>query len=159
MSHLRVTRALSILGLGVLISACSPPNEQPSDLKVDTATGVRTTAATTDTPTSAAAGSTVSAADLPGVIDCVGTPELRPDRLALACADNNDRIVDITWSEWTPTGAEGTATRETNDCDPSCAQGSIERTRNVEVELSEPVESSQGLVFTRLIVDGETVIL
>ena len=155
MTFPRHTRALSILGLGVLISACSPPNEQPSDLKVATATEF------VAAPTSPArvTGTPVDPASLPGFIDCVGSPELRPGRLALACADNNDRLIDITWDEWTASSASGTATRETNDCDPSCARGTFERTRGVEVELSEPVHSPQGLVFTRLVVDGDDIIL
>lgn len=145
----RRTRAVSILGLGVLVSACSPPNEQPSERKIDTATSFAAAPTSASTP--------VDPESLPGVIECVGTPELRPDSLALACADDHDRLIDIRWSQWTGDEAAGTATRETNDCEPSCARGSVARTRGVEVELSEPVQSPQGLVFTRVVVDGQTI--
>lgn len=162
MTFPRHTRALSILGLGVVVSACSPPNEQPSERKIDTATAYVASPASPTSSTSSAATSTSSArvdpASLPGVIECVGTPELRPESLALSCADDHDRLVDIRWSQWTGDEAVGTATRETNDCDPDCARGTVEKTRDVEVELSEPVQSPQGLVFTRVVVDGETIV-
>ncbi|MDO5512980.1 hypothetical protein [Corynebacterium sp.] len=137
------TQASVILGLGVLLAACSPPNEQPSDLKVDTATVFRATPATT---TSAAAG------PRPGVIECVGAPEFEPTSLALSCADDDDRLVGIDWESWTSTSATGTATRETR------RQGRTERTRDVEVRLHDPVNSPQGLVYSRVTVDDDEVI-
>lgn len=137
-----------LIGLGVVVSACSPPQEQPSDVKVDTATSFRAA------PASQAVSSTSAApAPLPGVIECVGAPEFEPESLALACADDDDRLVDITWDTWTPEKATGTAVRETTE------RGRTERTRDVEVELSEPVRSPQGLVFTRVTVDDEEIIL
>lgn len=155
MTFPRHTRALSILGLGVLISACSPPNERPSDLKIDTATEFVAAPA----PTSSTTGRPVDPLSLPGVIECVGSPEMRPPSLALACADANDLLTNITWDEWTTTSASGTAVRETNNCEPNCARGRFEKTRGVEVELSEPVRSPQGLVFTKLVVDGDVIVL
>lgn len=139
-----------IIGLGVVLSACTPPNENPSDLKVDTAT---------EFVASPASSSLAVPADLPGVIDCVGTPEHSPDSLSLACADDNDRLVDIEWTDWDEESAVGTATRETNDCTPSCAAGSVEETDNVEVELSDPVAGSGGEVFSTITVDGRDIIL
>lgn len=158
MSRIFARKGAAVVGaaaLALALAACSPPNEQPSDLKVDTATEfvAAPSRATSSTSTP------VDPASLPGVIECVGSPELRPGSLALTCADANDRLIDITWDEWTATSASGTATRETNDCDPDCARGTFGKTRGVEVELSEPVRSPQGLVFTRLVVDGDVIVL
>lgn len=134
------TRALTLIGLGVVVSACSPPQEQPSDIKIDTATSFR--AAPTSPTTS-----------LPGIIECVGAPEFEPKSLALACADDDDRLVDITWEIWTREKATGTAVRERKE------RGRTELTRDVAVELSEPVHSPQGLVFTRITVNDEEIVV
>ncbi|GAB3694692.1 hypothetical protein [Corynebacterium nasicanis] len=131
------TRALFLLGLGVVVSACSPPHEQASALKVDTATATRVTPTAT------------TAAPLPGVIDCVGAPEHQPATLALSCLNDEDKLVDISWERWSSTTAVGTAVRETGST----------RTRDVRVELSAPVTTSQGLVFSAIAVDDREVLL
>ncbi|MDO5668546.1 MAG: hypothetical protein Q4G50_00935 [Corynebacterium sp.] len=139
MTHTFCTRAGLILGLGVFLSACSPPNEQPSDVKVDTATPGRT----------APVAQSKQATQLPGVIECVGTPELEPSTLALSCTDGTDRLVQIEWDTWTTDSATGTAVRETGS----------QRTRDVQVTLSEPVPTSQGLAFSQVVVDGRVIVL
>lgn len=119
-------------GLGAVLSACSPPNEQPSHLKVDTP----------PRPT------VVAAAELPGFIDCLGAPEHRPTQLSLTCMGADDRLVEVRWTRWESDAATGSGVRRTG-----------EDSRRVSVELSGPVQSPQGLVFSRLSVNGEPVIL
>ncbi|GAB2505395.1 hypothetical protein CATRI_04125 [Corynebacterium atrinae] len=145
------TFATAAAALSLVLAACTPPNENPSDLKVDTATQFQA-------PTSSARP-TLDTANLPGVIDCVGTPDYEPTTLSLACAGNNDRLFNIDWETWTEESATGIASRETNTCDPTCADGTFETTRNVEVELSAPIQGPNGLVFTALTVDGEPIVI
>ncbi|APT84430.1 hypothetical protein [Corynebacterium aquilae] len=158
-------------GIGVValaIAACSPPGEVDSDKFVDTATGVAkptvtsTAAASSDskeTTTSTAATSTAAAdSDLPGYINCVGTPEQRPDEISLACGDNNDVLRDIKWTDWTATSAAGTATRVTNDCLPNCADGKTVNKPGVKVVLSNPFETVNGASFTQVAIDGVVVL-
>lgn len=142
-----------IIGLGVVLSACSPPNENPSDRKVDTATEFVAAPTSSGTSSSTPATLTVSA-DLPGVIDCVGTPEHAPDSLSLSCTGDDDRVVDIEWTDWDEETAVGTATRETRT-----AGGSVSTTDDVEVELSDPVAGSGGEVFSTITVDGRDIVL
>ena len=144
MTHTFHTRAGVILGLGVLLAACSPPNEQPSDLKVDTATPGRSVP-----PSDVQAAATAEDEEIPGVIECVGTPEFEPATLALSCTDDSDRLVQIDWDTWTEDSATGTAVREAGG----------KRTRGVEVTLSEPVITSQGLVFSQVTVDDRVIVL
>lgn len=134
-TRVRCAAFIGAVGLGAVLSACSPSNERPSELKVDTATGF-------------VAGHGADPADLPGFIDCVGEPEHRPGSLPLTCLDDGDRLADVRWRTWTADSAEGTATRETGDT-----------TRKVTVELSGPVQSPQGPVFSELAVDGDDIIL
>ncbi|RNE48536.1 hypothetical protein [Corynebacterium alimapuense] len=145
--HLHTTAqvlvAFSAVGLGFGLSACSPPNENPSTLKVDTATAVKGPSTTM----------TNIASNMPGVIDCVGTPEVAPEELSLDCTDDSDRIVDIEWSEWTEEIASGTATRQSSD-----STGDVD-TSEVTVELSDPASGGSGLAFSTLLVDGQTIIL
>lgn len=145
------TLAITAAVLGLALAACTPPNENPSDLKVDTATQFKA-------PTSSARPD-FDTANLPGVIDCAGTPDFEPDTLSLACAGNNDRLFDIDWETWTAETATGVASRETNTCDPTCADGTFETTEDVEVELSAPIQGVNGLVFTALTVDGEPIVI
>lgn len=158
----RLATALAVSACAAIV-ACSPPHEVDSDKWVDTATDV---AAPTVTPTAsaaksseaAAASSTAVASDLPGYTNCVGSPEQRPDEISLACGDNNDVLQEITWTEWTPVSATGTATRVTNDCTPNCADGKTQKTEDVKVVLSNPYDTVSGPSFTQVVVDGVVVL-
>ncbi|MFP7366429.1 hypothetical protein SFC07_11760 [Corynebacterium callunae] len=138
------TAAVAALAL----AACTPPHQQDSDQKVATATGV-------EAPTSHATASTVAvAANAPGYIDCVGAPEQQPATISLNCLDNSEQLTEIKWEAWGTTSATGTATRVVTS-----ATGEKTETADVDVELSFPTESSQGLVFAQVSVDGEVITL
>lgn len=132
----------------VALVACSP-NEIDSELKVPTATGVSLPSK------NVFATSTVTAdEDAPGYIDCVAAPIQQPAEISLNCAMDIDRLTDISWSEWDADSATGAGTRIVTTAD-----GQETETEDVEVELSFPTESSQGLVFTQVTVDGQVLFL
>ncbi|MEZ2122386.1 hypothetical protein [Corynebacterium sp. CCM 9203] len=179
------TRTLAAVAAATLaLAACSPPHEVPTEDRVVTATelsspasiekdsatpsstttkhGDSNTLSSTTTSTSDASTSiTTSDADaddsLPGVINCVSAPTQRPTTLNLACSGNEDRLVDIVWLTWGTEEATGTATRITNTCDPTCVDGKKRTTPDVDVVLNLPRNTPQGIAFTQIIVDGETI--
>lgn len=128
---------ISVLGLGVglAVSACGPATSSAA-----AGTGVASTAASTpvgtvapsSTPATASssapapAGSTVTRVPIDRSFvlwNCENKPEVRPTSFVLACADGNDRLVDMHWTNWTPAGAAGTVVQYLNDCTPNCAIG------------------------------------
>lgn len=147
------------------LAACTPPNENPSDIKVDTATEYdgpheaetrpasgtdedTTTANGTDEDADAEAEDTdVAAAELPGFIDCVGTPAEEPEVITLDCVTYADQITNIEWEEWGEDEAVGTGLR----------LSTLGQEDDVEVVLSSLTTTPQGLVFSQIAVDGEIV--
>lgn len=138
------------------LAACTPPNENPSDVKIDTATeysgpvGTPTAEAAAEETTEAttpATGTAAAGAQAPGFIDCVAAPVEEPTTITLNCADGSDQLINIEWTEWDEESAVGTATRQS----PEGAQ------EDVDVLLSLPTTSPQGLVFTQITVDGVLV--
>jgi hypothetical protein len=59
------------------------------------------------------------------VIDCTGSPVVRPKTFLLACADGNDRLAKMDWADWDSGYAMGTGVQVLNDCSPSCARGTF----------------------------------
>lgn len=164
MTALRKTLLIGTASLvAVGLSACTPPGEVDSTVKVDTAQSFsaptkaadssEASATTTTTTTTTATTTEVPKSELPGYINCVGSPSTEPDAIALSCLNDHDSLKDIKWSTWTKEEAIGVGTREINDCSPNCQDGQKVTTENVKVVLSEPTESSQGLVFTQVVVD------
>lgn len=156
-----LSRKLLITGTtavaALAITACSPANQVDSDTKVNTATGVAapsTSATSSAVSTTGATTTAVAAADLPGYIDCVAAPAQEPVTISLNCADNSDQLTEIEWDAWDEDGATGTGARIT--LSPA---GEQEVTQEVEVELTFPTETSQGLVFSQVEVDGQLVAL
>lgn len=136
------------------LAACVPPNENPSDEKVDTATEYSGPVGTPveETPTVNVAavpttGVNATDAEVPGFIDCVAAPVEEPSTITLNCADGSDQLVDIEWVEWGEDEATGSGTRQT----PAGEE------EDVDVLLSVPTTSPQGLVFTQITVDGVLV--
>ena len=75
-----------------------------------------------------------------------------PTEIPLACADGNSYVSSLTWSSWTATNAQGLGTLNTNNCQPTCAQGTF-TTSSASVVLSDPLNSrTQGLVFATITV-------
>lgn len=138
--------------VGLALTACSPPNQADSDLKVETATGVA--APSSSASSSATSTSDVPAEDLPGYIDCVAAPEQQPTDISLNCADNGDQLIEIEWASWDEDAASGTATRVT-----TTTEGEETTTEDVEVELTFPTVTSQGLVFSQVTVNGQAIVL
>ena len=143
--------AATALGL----AACSPPNEQDSDHKVDTATSQNpdslpgdsseaTTTSTTATDTTAA----MSQEDTPYYNDCNGNAQYQPTRIVLNCKDQNDFAENIVWEEWTEEIAHGIATRTREGKDPVA---------NAQITLSAPKEVDGTLVFGNVTIDGVNV--
>lgn len=154
------------------IAACSPPNENPSSQKVDTAmsqsadalassgsTGVASTADATnvaeasavkETSTAASTTTVTAAADATAFLNnCGATGLQRPTELNLDCKDNQERLEDIVWDEWTADSASGTATRITVNPDRV-----VEGAR---VTLGAPEDVDGALVFSVITVDGQPV--
>lgn len=155
-----LSRKLLITGVtaaaALAITACTPPNENDSDAKVDTATGVAAPTTETSARTTTTAGTTtaIASAELPGYIDCVAAPTREPQMISLNCADNSDQLTAIEWVSWDEDGATGTGTRIV-----TATVGDEEVIEDVDVELSAVTETSQGLVFSQVEVDGQVVAL
>lgn len=154
------------------IAACTPPNENPSTQKVDTAlsqsadslassgsTGVTSAADATNVAEASAVQETSSAASTatlsaaadatPLLNNCGVTGLQRPTELSLDCEDNNERLEDIVWDEWTENSASGTATRITVNPDRV-----VEGAR---ITLGAPEDVDGALVFSVITVDGQPV--
>lgn len=156
--------ALATLG----VTACTPPNENPSDQKIDTAssqsadslassgaTGQTTAATATNVAEASSVRSSSSAAtstavagqdDTPFLNNCDVTDLQRPTSLNLDCEDNKHRLDDIVWDQWTAYGATGTATEITVDPDRVI--------EGAQVSLGAPQEVDGKLVFSTITVDG-----
>lgn len=134
-SLFRSASACVLLGTGFAVSACTPPNQVDSDLKVATA-GSSLSTSTARTPA------------LPGYVDCIGSPTPQPKAISLRCVDDSIRLVDISWDSWTSTKATGRGTVMTGTGADATA------TPDASVELTDPFVSPAGLAFTRIKVDG-----
>ncbi|GAB3086727.1 hypothetical protein [Corynebacterium aquatimens] len=169
----QITRSVAVAAVAaasLAIAACSPPNEQPSDKKVDTATeqnpdslpgnGVSATATTNPNITEVASSEAaekdaeLSQANTPDGAprfkDCNGDLKSRPNRIQLDCKNQDDVLTDIVWDSWGPDTAEGTGVRKTSTPDR-------EPEENIRVILSLPVNSDGELVFDSISVDGQTI--
>ena len=47
----------------------------------------------------------------------------KPDVATPNCADFGEAVFEITWKQWSVTGAQGEGTYSLNDCNPDCAGG------------------------------------
>lgn len=153
--------ALAALGL----AACSPPHQVDSGNKVDTATsqnpdslagsGQETQASATRSnvaqASSARAATSTSAAgaEQPTYTNCGKDQGTEPDRIVLACQDENDFVEEISWTEWTDSIASGTGTRVTVDPD--------RREEDIQIVLSNPQDVNGKMQFTTVTVDGISV--
>lgn len=121
------------------LSACQPPvSTLPADASV------------ADAAASSSSASTPPAADgnLPRFIDCVSVPDIKPKSISLDCINGKSKISDLDWSSWD--AEEATATGKRED-DGAQAKGN----KRVRVELADPIDTPQGLVFSSMKIDGE----
>lgn len=62
--------------------------------------------------------------DATAILDCVSVTGLEgPDRISLACGDNNYLVNQLEWSNWGADAAEAEGQAIENNCDPNCAEG------------------------------------
>ena len=81
--------------------------------------------------------------------NCETSNNFKPESFFFACADGNDGITAITWSSWGIKGARGTGKRFTNDCKPSCVDGTAHYSP-VEIFLDTPVQMGKNAFLTML---------
>ena len=161
-----------VVALAALAMAgCTPPHQNPSAEKVDTATSQDPTSlkgvggASTARATSSAEATNVteahainketgtaavSAEGTPTFNNCDATGLLRPDRLTVDCKNQDDFLEDIVWDQWGEDLAEGTATRVVVSPD--------NREEGVKVVLGSPQIVNGVLTFTTVTVDGQPVV-
>lgn len=150
------------------LAGCTPPNENPSSEKVDTATsqdptslkgaGSSSTGATTATATNVTEANAAqeqetavaAAGEIPSYNNCGATGLVRPDRLTVDCQNQDDFLEDIVWDQWDEDLAEGTATRVVVSPD--------NREEGVKVVLGNPEVVDGQLVFTTASVNGQSVV-
>lgn len=68
-----------------------------------------------------------AAAAKPGVVNCLGKPEVKPKEINLSCADANLMVTGLTWSAWTAKGATGSGSLVWNPCIPTCVAGKAQK--------------------------------
>ena len=85
------------------------------------------------------------------VEDCgLGRNLVRPKTLTVACADANILVTRIAWASWGPTKATASATYTWNTCVPYCAASKTWDRTTAAVTLSDPVRTSEGVLFEKL---------
>lgn len=118
-----------------------------------TACGVEDTAPVAAHPpadTPAESGTAVQArAGVTYLLDCIDEPVAEPSSYTVACADGNQSLVDLRWSDWGAQRASATGAVIANDCDPSCAEGSDVRAE-VRVVASDLVDGEAAATYGRL---------
>lgn len=155
----------------IALAGCTPPHENPSSEKVDTATtqdpnslkGGGTANTATGTANTASATNVTEAnavqeqetaeaavAAAPVFNNCGATDLVRPDRLTVDCANEDDFLENIVWEQWGEDIAEGTATRVVVSPD--------NREEGVKVVLGNPEIVDGKPVFTTVSVDGQSVV-
>ena len=80
----------------------------------------------------------------------VFAPVVRPHQFILACADGNDLLIDVKWSQWSDNSALGSAENSYNSCKPDCASSRTWITTEAEARLSFVVPTTSGRLFRTL---------
>ncbi len=136
-------------------AAASAPGATPSaSASRAPAAGAGTTAppsapAAASSSASAPGGVTVTPIPVDGpfvVWDCLSRPQVRPASYLLACADGNDELIGLHWTDWVPPGAAGTGVQSLNDCTPNCASGRF-HDYPVDISLSGGYRATPSLPF------------
>jgi hypothetical protein len=118
-----VTLAALGVGFAVGLAISSRPSAQPTH-------GVVTDAATIQRPSQSATTEATSPATAvplpPAASSCTpgAKPRERPASIDIGC-DGHIAISGLTWSSWGATTASGSGTLTVNDCQPTCAAGSV----------------------------------
>ena len=131
-----VVLAALVVGFAVGWVISSSPYS-PSTSKVVTEAG------TTPTPsppaTTRAASTATPASQAPSVASCIpgSEPQVRPTKIDIGCGGHIS-ISTVTWSSWGPSTGSGSGILKVNNCQPSCAAGSV-RSSPAFVVVSNPV--------------------
>lgn len=90
------------------------------------------------------------------VVNCV-TFEQKPVELVLYCADAGQILNEISWASWASTNAIGVGTSTTNDCEPTCVEGT-DVVSAVEIKLTAPITGKSGKsVFSKIEIQYDKV--
>ena len=90
------------------------------------------------------------------VVNCV-TFEQKPVELVLYCADAGQILNEISWASWVSTNATGVGTSTTNDCEPTCVEGT-DVVSAVEIKLTAPITGKSGKsVFSKVEIQYDKV--
>lgn len=83
---------------------------------------------------------------------CTSTTVVKPVTFVVTCADAYTQLTKTHWTTWTPTSATGVTTFAMNLCTPNCASSKMTNFPNSSVELSRPVSTPHGRLFSLLTV-------
>jgi hypothetical protein len=99
---------------------------------------------------SAPASAAVPATTQPVLVNCVGHGRVKPKGEVLTCADANDALTKMVWSQWA-TQALGTGTESINTCVPNCAEGHFKHYQVITVLWRQEARTSpaKGRAYTR----------
>jgi hypothetical protein len=97
-----------------------------------------------------APASAAPAATQPVLVDCVGHGRVEPKSEVLTCADANDSLTKMVWSQWRAQ-ALGTGTEAINTCVPNCAEGHFKHYKVITVLWRQEARKSpdKGRAYTR----------
>lgn len=125
----RSTAVVALSASALVLAACHPPHQQPSDVKIDTASSVAapTPAANANDNGDAAHGGNDSG--LPSLNVCGSDLGVRPATVPVDCASDVRELTNIDWLAWDAFAAEGEGTLQD-------ANGTVRD--NVTIVLSEP---------------------
>jgi hypothetical protein len=97
-----------------------------------------------------APASAAPAATQPVLVDCVGHGRVEPKSEVLTCADANDSLTKMVWSQWRAQ-ALGTGTEAINTCVPNCAEGHFKHYKVITVLWRQEARKSpdKGQAYSR----------
>jgi hypothetical protein len=109
-------------------------------------------ACTAGVTAASAAGAVAAPARAPKILSCSGSLVYEPSDFIISCADANAELTATHWARWTSAGAAGVTRFGLNLCTPYCAASPIRFFPESTVELSRPVSTRHGLLFSLLTV-------
>ncbi|NHA00983.1 hypothetical protein G5V59_16770 [Nocardioides sp. W3-2-3] len=92
------------------------------------------------------ADTAASRAGVTFLLDCVDEPVSKPTSFTVACADGNQSLTDLEWSNWGADEAIATGTVVANNCDPRRAEGTDVKAR-VRVTASDLVDGEASATY------------
>src|SRR5487761_394276 len=93
-----------------------------------------------------------ASAGLTKLLSCAATTVVRPTLFTITCADGYIELTKSRWTSWSVRSATGSTDFGMNLCQPNCASSSISFFPNSRVQLSRPISTRYGEVFSTLVV-------